>query len=72
MRYFEYLLKTHYETVKAFSHKTGLNEGAIYTYMEGRRFPSVPSFMLCAEAFGITAEDLWNNWYKEYSLNGKK
>ena len=72
MRYFEYLLKTRIKTVKAFANKTGLNESVIYTYIEGRRFPSVPSFMLCAEAFGITAEELWKNWFREYSIDGKK
>lgn len=72
MRYFEYLLRTKYKSVKEFCRASGIDQSTVYSYMSGRRFPSVPTFMLFVELFDITAEELWENWCKEYSINGKK
>lgn len=72
MRYFEYLVRTKFKTVRAFCRESGLDQSNVYSYMSGRRFPSVPTFMLFVDLFGISAEELWKNWYKEYSIDGKK
>lgn len=72
MRYFEYLVRTRFKSVRAFCRASGLDQSTVYAYMSGRRFPSVPTFMLFVEMFGITAEELWKNWYKECSIDGKK
>ena len=72
MQYFEYLVRSKYKNVKNFCRESGLDHASVYGYMSGRRFPSVSSFMLCTEVLNITAEDLWKNWYKEFSINENK
>lgn len=67
MRYFEYLVRTRFKSVRAFCRESGLDQSTVYAYMSGRRFPSVPTFMLFVELFGISAEELWKYWYKEYA-----
>ena len=69
MRYFEYLVRTCFKSVRAFCRESGLDQSTVYAYMSGRRFPSVPIFMLFTELFNITAEELWDNWYKEFNIN---
>lgn len=68
MRYFEYLVRTKFKTVRAFCRESGLDQSNVYSYMSGRRFPSVPTFMLFADLFDISAEELWKNWYKDFTL----
>ena len=68
MRYFEYLLRTKYKFVRRFCRISGINQCSVYAYMSGRRFPSVPTFMLFADLFDISAEELWKNWYKDFTL----
>lgn len=72
MQYFEYLVRSRYKNVKDFCRESGLDHASVYGYMSGRRFPSVPTFMLFVELFDISAEELWKKWYEEYSIDGKK
>lgn len=72
MRIFEYIVRNRYKSVREFCRESGLHQSSVYAYMEGRRFPSLPVFMLFAEMFNITAEDLWDNWFKEFNIDDKK
>lgn len=65
MIYIEHLIRTQYHSVRAFADNCGIANCTIHHYITGTRFPSTDNFMTMASALNVTAEDLYNNWFRE-------
>ena len=69
MLYVEYLLRKRNQSVKDFADECGVTRCTIHHYLTGFRFPNTDNFMTIAKVLGITAEELYINWYREVKEN---
>lgn len=69
MRYPEYLIKKQYPTLRSFATVCGICPCTMSHYISGVRFPSTHNFMTMAQELNVTAEHLYENWYKEVKNN---
>ena len=65
MLYIEYLIRSRNMSVKEFANKCGVTRCTMHHYLTGFRFPNTVNFMTIAEELGITAEELYRNWFRE-------
>lgn len=65
MLYIEYLMRSRNLSVKDLASECGVTRCTMHHYLTGFRFPNTDNFMAIASVLGITAEELYKNWYKE-------
>lgn len=65
MLFIEYLIRKRKLSVKEFAAECGVTRCTMCHYLTGFRFPNTDNFMSIANALGITAEELYRNWYRE-------
>lgn len=65
MRYIEFLVKNEYGSLSKFARACDIAESTMTHYFSNRRFPNTHYFMIMAKKLNVTAEYLYDNWYKE-------
>lgn len=49
----------HGHTARSVAEKTGISMQTVYSYMEGRRYPSRKTMKLIEEAYGVSMRDFF-------------
>lgn len=65
MRYIEYLVKRKYKSLSDFATACDIPKCTMHHYFSGTRFPNTHNFMTIATNLDVTAEHLYENWYRE-------
>ena len=68
MRYIEYLVKEKFGTINNFAAACDIPQCTMHHYFSNLRFPNTHNFMTIADKLHISAELLYDNWYKEVQL----
>lgn len=65
MRYIEYLVNEQYGSIGHFAKICDIPKCTMYHYFNGMRFPNTHNFMTIAEKLHVSAEFLYDSWYRE-------
>lgn len=69
MRLIAYLVHERFGSLRKFASICDIPDCTMHHYFTGLRFPNTHNFMTIARKLNVTAEYLYDNWYKEVKVD---